>query len=86
MPQGSVGVANLSSPTVSLINSSNAIAGLVMASTGSSIVLNVPDSRNSYSTPSASTLTSTSGQLLPPTSDENSFKFIQDAKSSWFFC
>lgn len=89
----SAAATNLTNPTLNLINSSNAIAGLVMASTGSSIVLNVPSSSineskanlSSMQTSSA-TLTSTTGHLLPPinvsnNSDESSLKFIQEAKS-----
>ena len=76
--------SNITNPTLSLLNSSNAIAGLMMASTGSSIVLNVPsnDQKSNLSTIQSST--ATTGQLLPSNTnsiDDNSVKFIQEAKS-----
>lgn len=79
---------NTTSPAASLINSSHAIAGLVMASTGSSIVLNVPDypntriNYNASSTATSINAPNTNAQQAQTGLDENSFKFIQDAKNS----
>jgi hypothetical protein len=96
VPSSALATANLSSPTASLINSSNAIAGLVMASTGSSIVLNVPDYpncrtnfNNAAAAAAAVSSFSVSNTLVPGGSAqltnanaENSIRFIQEAKSS----